>query len=143
MLQDKRLNNKTTNDPISDFLTRIRNALLINSQTVIIPFSKVKLHLTEILKQEGYVNSFKVVNEDIIQKKGIEIELKYNEDGQPTISGLRRISRPGLRKYSKGKEAPRVFNGLGISIVSTNKGLKTDRGCRKDKIGGEVLCQVW
>lgn len=130
-------------DTISDFLTRIRNALMINKETVAIPFSKVKYNLAKVLEREGYISSIKVINEDQVAEKAIEIRLKYAQGGRPVITGLKRISKPGLRKYSNAKEAPRVFNGLGVSILSTNKGLLTDRTARKQKVGGEVLCQVW
>lgn len=143
MIAKQRQANRTSNDPISDFLTRVRNALLIHKETVSIPYSKLKEHLAETLKQEGYITSFKLTEEDSVKTKSIEVELKYTAEGKSVITGLKRISKPGLRKYTKAKEAPRVYNGLGVSILSTNKGLKTDRGARKEKLGGEVLCEIW
>lgn len=143
MEKTKKTINKTTNDPISDFLTRIRNAMLIKSDNVRIPYSTLKKNLAELLKQEGYINGHSVINEEDPAMKSIQVELKYTMDGVSVIAGLRRISKPGLRKYTKSKKAPRVFNGLGISVVSTSKGLMTDRKARKENIGGEILCQVW
>jgi small subunit ribosomal protein S8 len=139
----KTKNNRISNDPIGDFLTRIRNAIAVSKKTVTIPHSKLKEQLAQLLVKEGYINSFTLVNEDQVAAKGIEIILKYNAAGIPVIRGLRRVSNPGLRKYVKAKYAPRVFNGLGISVVTTNKGLRTDRAARKESVGGELLCQVW
>jgi small subunit ribosomal protein S8 len=134
--------NKVTNDPISDYLTRIRNALLINKKTVLVPFSKIKLALSELLQKEGYIKSYSIVNNDDVSTKSIEIVLKY-VNKKPAITGLKRYSKPGLRQYTKSKYAPRVFNGLGICVLSTNKGLLTDRKARAEKAGGELLCTVW
>ncbi|MDD9899159.1 MAG: 30S ribosomal protein S8 [Candidatus Melainabacteria bacterium] len=134
--------NGTTNDPVADFLTRVRNAQLVNKQTVAIPFSKLKLELANLLVKEGYLRSAKTINEDNVAIKSIELELKY-QDGTPAIKGLRKYSKPGLRKYTKAQYAPRVLNGLGVAVLSTSQGLKTDRQARKEKIGGEILCQIW
>ncbi len=139
----KTKNNRVSNDPIGDFLTRMRNAIAVSKKTVTIPYSKLKAQLAQLLLKEGYITSVTVVNEEELARKGLEITLKYNDTGKPVIRGLRRVSNPGLRKYSKAKYAPRVFNGLGISVLTTNKGLRTDRAARKESVGGELLCQVW
>jgi small subunit ribosomal protein S8 len=139
----KTTKNRVSNDPIGDFLTRIRNAIAVHKKTVIIPHSKVKEQLAALLKKEGYIIDYTVINEEDAPTKGIEIQIKYNAAGNPVIRGIRRVSNPGLRKYTKAKYAPRVLNGLGISVLTTNKGLKTDRAARKDGVGGELLCQVW
>lgn len=137
------LTNKTTNDPVSDFLCRVRNALLVKKQKVSVPFSKLKLELTELLQKEGYITSYSIANEDDVAMKSIVIDLRYLPGQRSVIRGLRRVSKPGLRKYTKAKYAPRVYNGLGICVLTTNKGLKTDRKARKENVGGELLCQVW
>ena len=135
-------NNRTTNDPIADFLTRIRNGLKISRQQIAIPFSKVKLNLANLLKDEGYLNDVQVINEDNVARKSIVVDIKY-VNKKPVIKGLRKISKPGLRKYVKSKYAPKVLSGLGISVLSTNQGLMTDRKARSQKVGGELFCQVW
>lgn len=132
----------TTNDPVADFLTRIRNAQMVLKQTVKIPFSKLKLELANLLVKEGYIHSVATVDEESVATRSIEVSLKY-VDGQPAIKGLKKFSKPGLRKYTKAQYAPRVLNGLGVSILTTSQGLKTDRTARKEKIGGEILCQIW
>lgn len=139
---EKRKTNKVSNDPVSDFLTRVRNALLVHKEQVSIPFSTLKLNLANLLQEEGYVNHVQVINEDDAARKSIVIDLKY-VGGEPAITGLRKISKPGLRKYTKAQYAPRVYSGLGISVVTTSQGLKTDRRARAEKVGGEILCQVW
>lgn len=138
----KEKNNRTTNDPISDFLTRIRNGIMVRKPQVSIPYSKAKLALANLLKAEGYLNDVQIINEDNIARKSIIADIRYVGD-KPAITGLKKISKPGLRKYSKAQYAPRVLSGLGVSILSTNKGLVTDRKAREDKVGGEILCQVW
>ena len=129
-------------DPISDMLTRIRNAVNATHEALEIPASKLKIKVAEILKKEGYITSYELVETDSI-KKYIKISLKYGPRGEKIITGIKKISTTGLRVYTRSKEAPRVFGGLGVSIISTSKGLKTDREARKEKIGGEILCQVW
>ena len=129
-------------DPIADMLTRIRNGLSAEHETVVIPSSKMKIEIARILKQEGYINGF-TVEGDSAKDKIITVELKYGPDNQKVISGLKRISKPGLRVYAKGDNVPRVLNGLGIAIISTSKGLMTDRDARKANLGGEVVAYVW
>ena len=129
-------------DPIADMLTRIRNGLNANLTTVEIPCSKVKVEIARILKQEGYINDYSVAGETA-KEKTITVELKYGPEKQKVISGLKRISKPGLRVYAKGDNLPRVLNGLGIAIISTSQGLMTDRDARKKNLGGEVVAYVW
>ena len=130
----------TITDPIADLLTRIRNANMVNHASVEIPASKLKVELVKLLKEEGYIADYKLVDKDAF--KVINVELKYIGN-KPVIRGLQRVSTPGLRAYSKAKNLPRVFGGLGVAIVSTSKGLMTDKAARKDNIGGETLCYVW
>ena len=129
-------------DPIADMLTRIRNGLQAGHEEVVIPASKMKVEIAKILKAEGYIDSFKVEGETA-KDKTITIELKYSPDGQRVITGLKRISKPGLKVYAKANAIPRVLNGLGIAIISTSQGLMTDRDARKAKLGGEVVAYVW
>ena len=126
-------------DPIADMLTRIRNAQMAEKITVAMPSSKVKAAIAKVLQDEGYVDGFKVIDHD--GKPTLEIGLKYYAD-RPVIEKIQRVSRPGLRVYKGSEDIPRVMNGLGIAIVSTSKGLMTDRKARADRIGGEVLCIV-
>ena len=126
-------------DPISDMLTRIRNAQLAEKTTVTMPSSKLKAAIAQVLQDEGYIEGFKVVDHD--GKPALEIGLKYYAD-RPVIEKIQRVSRPGLRIYKGSKDIPKVMNGLGIAIVSTSKGLMTDRKARASGIGGEVLCVV-
>jgi small subunit ribosomal protein S8 len=130
-------------DPIADYLTRMRNALAASHRIVEIPSSNLKKRLTEILYEKGYILKYKF--EDAEKGQGvIKIALKYNQvTKQPAIRSLRRASRPGLRRYAKSDEMPKVMNGLGVSIISTSKGLMTDKEARVQKIGGEVLCYVF
>jgi small subunit ribosomal protein S8 len=128
-------------DPISDYLTRIRNAQKAKRKTVEIPASKLKLKITEILNRQGFVGDFNVV-ESSNKQGNIVIKLKYN-DGEGVILGLERVSRPGIRRYLGNDEIPKVLNGLGIAIVSTSKGLMTDGEARKLGVGGEVICNIW
>lgn len=129
-------------DPIADMLTRIRNSLQAGHEEVAIPASKVKVEIAKILKAEGYINNYKVEGE-AARDKAIVIDLKYGPDGQKVITGLKRISKPGLKVYAKANAIPRVLNGLGIAIISTSQGLMTDRDARKAKLGGEVVAYVW
>ena len=129
-------------DPIADMLTRIRNGLKAEHETVAIPASKMKIEIARILKQEGFINGYTVTGETAKEKK-ISVELKYGPDNQKVITGLKRISKPGLRVYAKGDNIPRVLNGLGVAIISTSKGLMSDRDARKANLGGEVVAYVW
>ena len=129
-------------DPIADMLTRIRNSLQAGHEEVSIPASKVKVEIAKILKAEGYIENYKVEGETA-KEKAIKIELKYGPDGQKVITGLKRISKPGLKVYAKANAIPRVLNGLGVAIISTSQGLMTDRDARKAKLGGEVVAYVW
>lgn len=128
-------------DPIADMLTRIRNANIAKHSTVEMPSSKLKEHLAALLKAEGYITAYSV--REVGKFKVLSVDLKYGSNREPVITNLRRISKPGLRVYTKSNNIPKVFGGLGISIVSTSKGLLTDRKARKEKVGGEILCQVW
>ena len=130
-------------DPIADMLTRLRNANIAFHDDVIMPSSKLKEALARILEQEGYITGFEVGDDSARPGRQLKIMLKYTPDRKRTISGVRRISKPGLRVYSKAHDVPRVLGGMGISILSTNQGLMTDREARKRRVGGEVLCQVW
>jgi len=129
-------------DPIADMLTRIRNGNSAEHDTVVIPASKMKVEIARILKQEGYIDGYSVEGETA-KEKTITVQLKYGPDKQKVITGLKRISKPGLRVYAKGDNVPRVLNGLGIAIISTSKGLMTDRDARKNNLGGEVVAYVW
>jgi len=128
-------------DPIADMLTRMRNALSAKHKSVSIPVSKIKLNIAELLVKEGFISSYKVEGEGI--KANIVIDFKFGPKGEKVINGLKRISKPGLRIYASSEDLPKVINGLGIAIVSTNKGLMTDRQARTENIGGEVLAYVW
>ncbi len=131
-----------TSDPIADMLTRIRNANTAKHDTVDVPASKMKISIAEILLKEGYIKKFDMVDVDGI--KMIHITLKYGADkNEKIISGLKRISKPGLRIYAGKEELPKVLGGLGIAIISTNKGVMTDKEARKENVGGEVLAFIW
>ena len=132
----------TMSDPIADMLTRIRNANTAKHDTVDIPSSKMKLAIAEILEKEGYIKGFEVIEDGNF--KVIRVTLKYGADkNEKIISGLKRISKPGLRVYADVENLPRVFNGLGVAIISTNKGVVTDKEARAMNVGGEVLAFVW
>ena len=130
-------------DPIADMLTRIRNANLVFKDEVAMPSSKQKERLAAILKREGYVSDFKVEGSHGGADRKLTINLKYTSDRDRTISGLQRVSKPGLRVYTKSDKVPRVLGGLGIAVLSTSRGLMTDREARRNRMGGEVLCYVW
>ncbi len=130
-----------TTDPIADMLTRIRNANSAKHKTVDVPASKMKTAIAEILFKEGYIKSFEIINNE--NQGIIRITLKYDEKGTRVIDGIKRISKPGLRVYAGKEELPRVLNGLGIAIISTSKGLKTDKEAREAGMGGEVLAYIW
>ena len=130
-----------TTDPIADMLTRIRNANSAKHKTVDVPASKMKTAIAEILFREGYIKSFEVISNE--NQGIIRITLKYDEKGTRVIDGIKRISKPGLRVYAGKEELPKLLNGLGIAIISTSKGLKTDKEAREAGMGGEVLAYVW
>lgn len=128
-------------DSVADMLTRIRNAVSAKHDTVTVPASNVKKAIAQILVDEGYVKSYKVIEDN---KQGvIEIALKYGPNKAPTIMGIRRVSKPGLRIYTDVENMPKVIRGLGIAIISTNKGIMTDKDARKANVGGEVLAYIW
>jgi small subunit ribosomal protein S8 len=128
-------------DPIGDMLTRIRNASKARHEKVLIPASGLKVRIAEVLKSEGFIHDY-VRHEDGHQG-AITIVLKYGPDREPAISDIKRVSRPGLRRYVPTTEIPRVLNGLGIAIISTSRGVMVDREARKQKVGGELICTVW
>lgn len=131
----------TMTDPIADMLTRIRNANIVKHETVDVPASNMKKELSRILLEEGFIRGYDVIEDG---KQGIiRIQLKYGQTGERVISGLKRISKPGMRVYADKHEVPRVLNGLGISIISTSKGILTDKQARRENVGGEVICYVW
>lgn len=131
----------TMTDPVADMLTRIRNAVRNRSHSVRIPRSKLKLGIARVLKDEGYVGDYREVDEGV--QGAIEIDLKYGSDGELVINHIVRKSKPGCRVYSGIKERKPVLNGLGIAVLSTSKGVLSDREARKEHVGGEVLCEVW
>jgi small subunit ribosomal protein S8 len=133
----------TMTDPIADMLTRLRNANTAFHDDVRMPSSKLKEALARILEREGYITGYSLADDPRRPGKQLTITMKYTTDRQRTISGLRRVSRPGLRVYTKADGVPRVLGGMGISVLSTNQGLMTDREARERNVGGEVLCQVW
>lgn len=128
-------------DPIADMLTRIRNSNNAKHKTVDVPASNIKKEIAQILLDEGYIKSFDFIEDN---KQGmLKVELKYTQDGDRVISGLKRISKPGLRVYANSQELPKVLGGLGIAIISTSKGIITDKTARELNVGGEVICYVW
>ena len=131
----------TMTDPIADMLTRIRNALKASHEQVDIPSSKIKIGIAKVLKAEGYVRNFKIISDG--RHRFIRIFLKYDEDGVPIIAGVKRVSKPSCRVYAGYNEIPKVLNGYGVNVVSTSKGLLTDREARKLRVGGEILCSLW
>ncbi len=131
----------TMTDPIADMLTRIRNANMVRHEKLELPASNIKKEIAEILKREGFVRDVEYIEDD---KQGIiRIFLKYGQNNERVITGLKRISKPGLRVYAKSEDVPKVLNGLGIALVSTSQGLVTDKEARAKKVGGEVLAYVW
>ncbi len=131
----------TMTDPIADMLTRIRNANTVGHKTVEIPASKIKKSIAEILLEEGYINGFEMIEDD---KQGvIKVEMKYGPAGEKVINGIKKISKPGLKVYAKACDVPKVLGGLGIAVVSTSKGVVSDKEARKLGVGGEIICYVW
>ena len=133
----------TMTDPIADMLTRIRNANAAMFDSVKMPSSKLKENLAKILEREGFISGFTVTQVEGKPGTQLEINLKYSEDRKKTIVGIKRVSKPGLRIYKKSDQMPKVLGGVGVAVVSTSRGLMTDREARKAKLGGEVLCYVW
>jgi small subunit ribosomal protein S8 len=133
----------TMTDPIADMLTRIRNANVAMHDIVRMPSSKLKEALAAILQREGYIQGFKVQDDPGRPGRVLEVEMKYTADRDRTISGIRRVSKPGLRVYTKADKLPRVLGGLGVAVLSTSQGLMTDREARQRRVGGEILCFVW
>ncbi|HDO9326298.1 TPA: 30S ribosomal protein S8 [Clostridioides difficile] len=131
----------TMTDPIADMLTRIRNANVVKHETVDVSASNMKKELARILLEEGFIRGYDVIEDG---KQGIiRIQLKYGQEGERVITGLKKISKPGMRVYAANHEIPKVLNGLGISVISTSKGILTDKQARKENVGGEVICYVW
>ena len=128
-------------DPIADMLTRIRNANQLRYKEVEVPASKIKVEIARILKEEGFIADYKIEKENVQDK--IVLALKYGDNKERVITGLKRISKPGLRVYVKAEEVPRVLNGLGIAIISTSKGLMKDKDAREQSLGGEVVAYIW
>ena len=135
----------TMTDPIADMLTRIRNANKAYHDRVIMPYSKIKTHIAEILQQEGYIAGWRVdeVEKDGSVRKELVVDLKYGPNRERSIAGVRRVSKPGLRVYAKATNLPKVLGGLGVAIISTSTGLLTDKQATKKGVGGEVLAYVW
>ncbi len=131
----------TISDPIADMLTRIRNAVTVRHDSVLMPASRIKVSIAKILKEEGFINDYEVIRGK--PHRVIKIHLKYSDKKEPVLSGLERVSKSGLRVYVHRKEIPRVYGGLGIAIVSTSKGVMTGQQARRQGIGGELLCYVW
>jgi len=128
-------------DPLADMLTRIRNAVMVRYETVDVPMSNLKVDVAKVLRQEGFINDYEIIEDN---KQGVlRISLKYGPKDEKVISGIRRVSKPGLRQYVKADDIPKVLSGLGISILSTSKGVITDREARRLRIGGEILCEAW
>jgi small subunit ribosomal protein S8 len=133
----------TMTDPIADMLTRIRNANVAMHDDVTMPSSKLKEALAGLLEKEGYIDSWEAADRDGRPGRDLTIQMKYSPERQRVISGLKRVSSPGLRVYRKADEVPRVLGGLGVAVLSTSQGLMTDREARKRRVGGEILCYVW
>jgi small subunit ribosomal protein S8 len=129
-------------DPIGDMLTRVRNASSARHEKVLVPASNLKARIAEVLKAEGFILDF-VLHKDDSHQGAITILLKYGQDREPAISDIKRVSKPGLRRYVPTDDIPRVLNGMGIAILSTSKGIMADREARKQKVGGELICTVW
>jgi small subunit ribosomal protein S8 len=128
-------------DPLADMLTRIRNAGMVRYENVDIPMSNLKVNVAKVLREEGYINDYEIIEDN---KQGVlRITLKYGPNDELVINGIRRVSKPGLRQYVKADDIPKVLSGLGISILSTSKGVITDREARRLRIGGEILCEAW
>ena len=129
-------------DPLADMLTRIRNAGMVKFDTVDMPYSKMKGQLAKIMKDAGYIDNYKVIEDDGPQNT-LRLNLKYDANGERVITGLRRVSKPGRRVYARHNEIPKVMSGLGVAILSTSQGVITDRQARDTKVGGEIVCEIW
>ena len=129
-------------DPIADLLTRIRNAIIAKHDRLNIPMSKVKLAICKILEEEGLISSYKTVGDDLLSKQ-IQVILRYSQEGESAIRRIQRVSKPGRRVYKSANDIQPVLNGLGVGILSTSKGVVTDRRARELRVGGEVLCEIW
>ncbi len=128
-------------DPLADMLTRIRNAVMVKFDSVEMPSSTVKVDIAKVLKDEGYIIDYRVIDDSV--QGVLKVDLKYGPDSESAITGLKRVSKPGLRKYAKANAIPNVLNGLGIAIISTSKGVVTDKTARALNSGGEIICEVW
>jgi small subunit ribosomal protein S8 len=128
-------------DPLADMLTRIRNGVSANFEAVEMPLSKLKVNVANVLKEEGYILDYHVLDQGV--QGTLKVDLKYGPDNEKVITGIRRISKPGLRQYNKSVRIPKVMSGLGVAILSTSQGVLSDREARKRNIGGELLCEVW
>jgi small subunit ribosomal protein S8 len=133
----------SVNDPVADMLTRIRNAVQSRHDSVLMPASKLKVAIATVLKDEGFIRDYAVVAEDGRPQPNLKVDLSYGGRKQPVLTGLQRVSKPGLRVYVQRNEIPRVYGGLGIAIISTPKGVMTGQEARRQSIGGELLCYVW
>ncbi len=128
-------------DPIADMLTRVRNAVMIRTEKVDIPASKMKVEIAKIMKEEGFIKSYKIIKD---KKQGVlRVSLKYTPENESVLTGLKRVSKPGRRVYVGKSEIPRVMGGVGVAILTTPKGILTDKECHRDGVGGEVLCYIW
>ena len=128
-------------DPLADMLTRIRNGVKARFDSVDIPLSKLKVGVAKVLKEEGYVTDYHIIDQGV--QGTLKVDLKYGSNNELVLTGIRRVSKPGLRQYKKSSDIPKVMSGLGIGILTTSKGVMTDREARKQKVGGELLCEVW
>ncbi len=133
----------SVNDPIADMLTRIRNAVTSRHDSVLMPASKVKVAIAGVLKDEGFIKDYSVVTEDGKVQPNLKVDLNYGGRKEPVLSGLQRVSKPGLRVYVQRNEIPRVYGGLGVAILSTPKGIMTGQEARRQAVGGELLCYIW
>ncbi len=128
-------------DPLADMLTRIRNGVAARFESVEMPLSKLKVGVAKVLKEEGYITDYQIIDEGV--QGTLKVTLKYGPNDEQVITGIRRVSKPGLRQYKKSSNIPKVMSGLGVGILSTSKGIMTDREARRLNVGGELLCEVW
>ena len=128
-------------DPLADMLTRIRNGVAAHFDSVEMPLSKLKVGVAKVLKEEGYITDYQIIDEGV--QGTLKVTLKYGPNDEQVITGIRRVSKPGLRQYKKSSNLPKVMSGLGVGILSTSKGIMTDREARRQNVGGELLCEVW